>query len=344
MLKSALAERIAPLPLDIAAVSDLIRGTQKENGEIPWSAGDKTDPWDHVESAMGLTIAGHHDLARKAFRWLAGTQLDDGSWFSAYRNGAPEDRTRDTNMSSYIAVGLYHYWLITGDIDFVERMWETMAAGIGFAVSMQAASGEIHWAKSPEGVTDPMALLTGSSSVYLSLKCAIAIARLLKKNDGPWVAAKNALGAAIRHKPYRFNAAKARFSMDWFYPVLAGAITGDEARRRIAARWGSFVVDGRGVRCVSDEPWVTVAETSELVLTLAAMGDHRRAATVYGWLADACFADNTYWCGYTVPDLTVWPEEKITWTNAVVLMAADALYDLTPASRLFSHEFWTANG
>jgi hypothetical protein len=37
--------------------------------------------------------------------------------------------------------------------------------------------------------------------------------------------------------------------------------------------------------------------------------------------------------------MVLWPEEKITWTNAVVLMAADALYDLTPAGRLFSHQF-----
>ena len=34
------------------------------------------------------------------------------------------------------------------------------------------------------------------------------------------------------------------------------------------------------------------------------------------------------------------PEEKITWTNAVVLMAADALYGLTPAANLFDHRFW----
>jgi hypothetical protein len=38
--------------------------------------------------------------------------------------------------------------------------------------------------------------------------------------------------------------------------------------------------------------------------------------------------------------MTVWPEEKITWTNAVVLLAADALFDLTPAGRIFNHRFW----
>ena len=38
--------------------------------------------------------------------------------------------------------------------------------------------------------------------------------------------------------------------------------------------------------------------------------------------------------------MVVWPEEKISWTNAVALMAADALYDLTPAGNLFTHDSW----
>jgi hypothetical protein len=38
-----------------------------------------------------------------------------------------------------------------------------------------------------------------------------------------------------------------------------------------------------------------------------------------------------------------WPEEKISWTNAAVLLAADALFNLTPASHLFSHVHWQSN-
>ena len=55
---------------------------------------------------------------------------------------------------------------------------------------------------------------------------------------------------------------KARYSMDWFYPVLCGAWDGPAAWRRIDRYWKKFVVEGRGVRCVSDQPWVTLAETS----------------------------------------------------------------------------------
>ena len=70
------------------------------------------------------------------------------------------------------------------------------------------------------------------------------------------------------------------------------------------------------------------------------MGNRSLAKIIYSWIADRRYEDGTYWCGFTSPDMIVWPEEKITWTNAVALMAADAIYHLTPAGQLFSHEFW----
>jgi hypothetical protein len=41
--------------------------------------------------------------------------------------------------------------------------------------------------------------------------------------------------------------------------------------------------------------------------------------------------------------MVIWPEDKITWTNAAALIAADAIYNLTPASALFSHQFWATS-
>ncbi|MCP4687018.1 MAG: phenyltransferase domain-containing protein [Desulfobacterales bacterium] len=330
--------------VDVDAISRLILDTQRKSGEIPWSPGEKTDPWDHVEAAMGLTIGGFYPGAREALGWLADIQLDDGSWFASYRNGEPEDKTRDTNMSSYIAAGVYHYYLITGDYDFVREMWETVERAIGFALGMQAATGEIYWARSPAYVVDPVALLTGSSSVFFSIKCAMALAKLLRVEKPEWTRALEKLGHAIRNTPQRFNMTKSRFSMDWFYPILAGAVTGRDARKRIKKSWKKFVVEGQGVLCVSDESWVTLAETSELVLALVAMGNRDLAKIVFNWISEKCFSDGSYWCGHTVPDMTIWPEEKFTWTNAAVLLAADALFHLTPASRFFSHQFWASIG
>ena len=44
------------LPIDIAGLASSIAREQRESGEIPWHGGGKTDPWDHVEAAIGLTL------------------------------------------------------------------------------------------------------------------------------------------------------------------------------------------------------------------------------------------------------------------------------------------------
>ncbi|UCE55711.1 MAG: phenyltransferase domain-containing protein [Desulfobacterales bacterium] len=326
--------------VDIDAIATLIAETQLESGEIPWCDGQKTDPWDHVEAAMGLSIGGYLEEAQRAFEWFARIQREDGSCYSSYLQGVAEDKTRETNSSSYIAVGVYHYYLITRDIGVLKEMWQTISAAIDFAVSLQTPEGEIYWAISPEGKVDPMALLTGCSSVFMSIKCAIAVANILGHKKPLWREALEKLGRAIKHKPFLFNMTKSRYSMDWFYPILAGVLSGDDAKRRIDKYWKKFVVEDRGVKCVFDEPWVTIAETSELALALSSMGNRDLAAIVFNWISDRKYEDGSFWCGFTCPDIIIWPEDKITWTNAVALMAADALYELSPAGQIFSHRFW----
>lgn len=332
-----ISRKYQDVALDVSGALNVIAATQRDSGEIPWSADGKTDPWDHVEAAMGLAIGGRLARARKAYEWLERIQLADGSFYASYRNGLPEDRTRDTNMSTYIAVGVWHYYLISGDIAFLRRMWPTVSAAIDFALGLQAPSGEIYWAISPAGDIDRMALLTGCSSIFMSLKCALAAARLLDYPRPDWQSALVRLAEAIRNRPALFNMTKARFAMDWFYPVLCGAVRGEAAVKRIDRLWKKFVVEDLGVRCVSDQPWVTIAETAELVIALSAMGNSSLSKIVFSWISAHTFDDGSFFCGFTFPNRVVWPEEKITWTNAVALMAADALYHLTPASRLFCH-------
>jgi hypothetical protein len=333
--------RSAPdLSINIDDICKVIVDTQLASGEIPWCAGQKTDPWDHVEAAMGLSTGGYLTESRAAFDWMVRNQNEDGSWFSAYRQGVPQDRTRDANMSSYIAVGVFHHYLITADLGFLEHMWKTVSSAIDFALHLQTPEGEIHWAISPEGQVDPMSLLTGSSSIYMSLKCALAIAKILGHQAPAWESALIKLGDAIRTKPHLFNVTKFRYSMYWFYPIMAGVLTGADAQKRIDKYWKKYIIEERGVRCVHDEPWVTIAESSELTIALAAMGNIELARIVFSWIVDRRYPDGSYWCGFTCPDIIIWPEDKITWTNAVALLAADAIYSLTPAGQIFSHEFW----
>lgn len=339
-MKLGVEPRLETLTVDIEGLASFIAGIQKENGEIPWSAGGKTDPWDHVESAMGLSVAGQKQRAERAYDWMAATQLEDGSWWSAVRDGIVEDGTRDSNFAAYIAVGVFHHYLITEDLEFLRRMWPTVKAGLNYALSLQSPAGEIYWAKNREGQVDPMALLTGSSSIYMSFKCGLSIAAQLGTTMNSWSQALKKLGNAIKNRPTHFNMIKSRFSMDWYYPVLCGALTGAEARKRLDYYWDKFAVPGWGVRCVCDRPWVTMAETSELVLTLAAVNAYEEAERVFSWLSDKKYEDGSYWMGVTFPDRVVWPDEKTTWTAAAVLLAYDALRGITPAGGLFNHSAW----
>jgi hypothetical protein len=338
--ETSVSRSVPDLSINIDDICKVIVDNQLSSGEIPWCEGQKTDPWDHVEAAMGLTIGGYLAESRRAFEWMVQNQNEDGSWFSAYMQGVPEDRTRDANLSCYIAVGVFHHYLITGDTGFLKRMWKAVSEAIEFALSLQTPDGEIHWAISPQGKVDPMALLTGSSSIFLSLKCALAIAGTLGHPVPAWQLALTRLGDAIRNKPHLFNVTKSRFSMYWYYPILAGVLTGFKAQARIDKYWKKYIIEERGVRCVYDEPWVTIAESSELAIALAAMGNFELAKIVFSWIVDRRYEDGSYWCGFTCPDIIIWPEDKITWTNAAALIAADAIDNLTPAGQIFSHEFW----
>jgi hypothetical protein len=327
------------LLIDVDAAAGFIAAVQKPNGEIPWSIGGKTDPWDHVESAMGLDVAGNRAGAERAYDWSLKRQLSDGSWWSEYREGRKaRDAYKDPNMTAYIAVGVLHHFLIYRDEAFLWRMWDCVQCAIHFVVGLQQPEGQIPWALRADGSLSARALLTGCSSMYMSLRCAENIAFALGKDRPDWREARLRLGEAIRARPYLFDSTKARFSMDWYYPVLCGAVTGKEAHRRIASFWERFAVPGWGVRCVSDRPWTTMAETAELALTLAAVGRPDTAETVLSWISDKKYPDGAFWTGITFPEGVIYTTERTAWTGAAVLLAADILYGLTPAGGLFRHE------
>ena len=132
------------------------------------------------------------------------------------------------------------------------------------------------------------------------------------------------LGHAITAHPSAFTE-KPRHSMDWYYPILGGALRGHAAAARIADRWGDFVVDGLGIRCVDDRPWVTGAETCELVLALDAIGDRKAALRQFAAMQHLREKDGSYWTGLVFSDGKRWPVERTTWTGAAVILAADAL-------------------
>lgn len=326
-------------PEQLAATGAGIAATQQPNGCIPWYEGGHVDPWNHVEATMALAVVGRRAEAQRAFEWLEATQHPDGGWHTYYRDGRVEDRRRDTNVSSYVAVGAWHHWLVTGDTGFLESLWPLVARAVGFALRLQQPGGEVLWSYEVDGSPAPYALLTGSSSVFLALRCALAAATLLGEERPEWELAAASLGSAIVHRPDTAFEPKQRWAMDWYYPALCGALAPRGGRIRLAARWEEFVLPGFGVRCVADEEWVTAAETAECALALDAVGrsdDARRLLTWVQYLRDP---DGRYWTGCVHPDEVHFPAgERTTYTAAAMLLASDALGRITPGGGLFRGE------
>ncbi|WP_236240529.1 prenyltransferase [Streptomyces sp. CC228A] len=305
-----------------------ILAVQRDSGAIPWFRGHHLDPWDHVEAAMALDAAGEHEAAARAYAWLARHQNDDGSWYAAYHDGdadRPTDRSRETNFCGYVAAGVWHHYLSTGDDAFLDRMWPTVYAAVEFVLRLQQPGGQIGWKREPDGTPVTDALLTGSSSLHQALRCALAIAETREDPQPDWELATGALAHAIRHHEDRFLD-KSRYSMDWYYPVLGGAVTGAAAKERIESRWDEFVVPGLGVRCVVPNPWVTGGESCELALALWAMGESDRAVEILRSITHLRAENGMYWTGYVFEgDRAVWPEELTAWTAGSLLLAVAAL-------------------
>ena len=324
-----------------------IARAQLQDGGIPWYEGGPLDPWDHVEAAMGLTIGNRLDEAKQAYRWLKETQLPNGSWLAAYKGGEVEDGTRaESNFVAYVATGLWHYHLVTEDLVFLEEMWPTLADAMAFVLRLKGSKGEIYWCEDTRLGIREDSLVTGCSSIYKSLQCALNIATTLEVEKPEWALARKQLGEALLKHPECFDRtwdSKSRFAMDWFYPVLTSVVKGAAARAHLASRWQEFVRQDLGCHCVNDEPWVTVAESCELVMSLLAAGEYHKAVELFSWLHQFRDDDGSYWTGYVYPDEALWPIEKPTWTAGAVLLAADALASRTAAAQLFSPDMKVAS-
>ena len=326
---------------------------QNADGSIPWFKGGVIDPWNHLEATMGLHILGERAAAEKAIAYLQNSQLEDGSWWGQLGSAVPIDmelhqfttegmitghQVRDTNFTAYIATAAYHHYLTFQDMTYTQDLWPCVEAAITFVLGLQYDEGDIRWTARDAGTPEEDSLVTGNSSIYKSLGHAIKLGTLLEQPVNNWRAARDRLGHALAHRPERFDrtwGSKARYSMDWYYPVLSRALDMPAAAKRLQSRWDNFVIDGFGCRCVSDEPWVTVAESAELVLALMASGKTEQAATHLGWLDRFRDADGAYWMGMQVEEETFWPVEQPAWTAGAVLLAHDAVHQMTPAHGLF---------
>ncbi len=321
----------------VKATADHIADWQLPNGMIPWFPGGHADPWNHIEAAMALAIGEHRTAAEAAYQWLVDTQRPDGSWHQYYLENAVEQDKLDANVIAYIAAGTRHHFLLYRDQGFLESMWPVIDRAIEFVLALQQPGGEILWARHPDGTPWSFALLTGSSSIAHSLRCAIAIAQELGQERPAWELSLGQLAHAIRYDRDKAFSPKHRWAMDWYYPVLSGVISGEAGRTHLADRFDSFMHGDKGIRCVSDRPWVTTAETCECALAHLGVGERDIALDLFRAAQDLREANGRYITGKVHPGGILFPAaERSTYSAAAVLLTAEALDGRSPAARLFA--------
>ena len=174
--------------------------------------------------------------------------------------------------------------------------------------------GYFYWAKDSNGYSDN-SLITASMSIFLSM---VAKDKSFPKfNIDMW-----------QEKFNRDGVDRSRFSMDFYYPFLAGI---KNNKKEFLDLLDNYYVKGLGVKCVAEEPWVTIAESSECVISALIHDNENIAKQIFHDIQQFQNKDGIFPTGYQYDMEIFWPEENSTWTNAAVIIAAHALsfYDLS---------------
>ena len=264
----------------IERTTEYIVHTQQPGGGIPWFEGGIIDPWDHVESAMGLTIGGSIQEAAEAAYQLAenaSARREATGWPPTMATRSRTEPGRRPTSSPTSATGVWHHYMATGNAGFPARdLWPVITAALDFVLEPpgeRPARSTGHWIPAP-GINKD-ALVTGCSSIYRSLDCGIAIAQVLGEPTPTGNVPGSRLGQRCSKSP---NGSTAPGNQKPATPWTGSTrcCPAPSARKRAASgctgRWEEFVEKGLGCRCVADQPWVTIAETCELIMACSRSG------------------------------------------------------------------------
>jgi hypothetical protein len=298
---------------------------QRASGMILLANRSGADPWNHVEAAIGLDVAGRHDLALFAYRWLLAAQRKDGSWLAAYNaDGMATADYVDTNAVGYVASGVLAHLMATGDDRTCDELYPMVEVALDYVADYERGTGEVPWSVDGDGKESPLRLLAGSSSLVSSFRHGAELASRLGRDGARWRAASARIAGEIVANEEGF-ADKSEFAMDWYYPVLSGVLNGEQAKRRLTEGESTFVTSD-GVLCRSDRRWVTSAETAEAAIAYVRAGDAEMGKTLFATLADKQLAGGGYLTGLVYPERSEFPKgESTSYSDAAVLIAADVL-------------------
>lgn len=356
MMRTTVLDRrtlISDFSPDFRPALNLIKAIQRPSGAIPWFADGIWDAWNHVESAMALEAMGERKASDAAYDFLRKTQKSDGSWIGDYGNTAPmidtlymsretEGQFHDTNFIAYCATGIWHRYACRGDRRDLDTFWPMVSRALGFVLDHQSEFGDVSWSSEGRNFGPDDSVRAGNASIRKSLESGVRIAMILGKLQSAreYQAALRKIDQAISEQPDRFDRNgqnRSTFAMDWYYPSMSGCLKGHAATVHIRQHWSDYVHDRFGCRCVTSEPWITVAETAELAITMTGLGARNIARKLVASQMRNTDSDGTFWMGYQFKEDIFWPREKPSWTQAAMILASESLRRGSPTEYVLCH-------
>jgi hypothetical protein len=288
---------------------DWIISNQTESGKINWDDKGKCDPWDHCECLIALAICEEWNAFELGVEWFFSNLNQDGLIPPEFQNNEVTHNHFESHHAPYIILPLMQAVLM-GRADLItSNIKEQVKSIFNQLQGFKDSDGYYYWAKDNNGMSDN-SLITATMSIYLSLK-ALDNSLEIKFNQELW-----------DQKFNRDGIDRSRFSMDFYYPYMCGVKCDKE---QFYSDLKNFYVDGLGVKCVKEEPWVTIAESCECIIALLVLGNFETAEKIFNDILQFKNDDGIFPTGYQYKLDIFWPEENSTWTNAAVIIAAHAL-------------------
>ena len=124
--------------------------------------------------------------------------------------------------------------------------------------------------------------------------------------------------------------------MDLYYPIISGCLNNNENFFYVNQVFEKFYVKDIGVKCVVEEPWITVAETCEFIISLIIVGRRKDAERLLIDVLNISDQSGIPYMGWQYEENIFWPNERPSWTSSALIIAADSVFNFSKAADLFT--------
>ena len=223
-------------------------------------------------------------------------------WHAYYVGDEVKEHTLDTNVTCYVANGVWHHYLCTRDSGFLEDDVPGRRARDRLRARQPAPDRRDRVGRRSRAASKARARCSPDRRASTRRCAARSPPPNASAANGPTGSCRSARSPSrSRTGP---SASSTRTAGRWTGTTRSSSACSAGTRPKRGSRRSGTRSSrpDRGVRCVSDQPWVTAAETCELVMALDAIGLHDRARTLFEWVQFLRHDDGSYWTGMNFAD------------------------------------------